>query len=483
MADLAPYPRANEVKEGELRRALLALASATPDKAAEAIRALESNHAWRRGTVWAKRGEARLSMALRHLAVVAEAVPLPAHDPAAVANAYAENGWRADAAALGALDIARVGEDRDAVVTVLRAVYLPWLEAGASALQGLAASGALRFAAPATPSAPPQRAVLLFVDGLRMDLAQTLAQMLRARGAKASLKWAWSGFPTVTATCKPLASPAAGLLAAGAATDLRPTYNGKATTQPVLLKGIEAAGWSTSENLLADEPIWRECGRFDEEGHALGARLAERITDGLTEVAEIAMRLAEQGRPVRIVTDHGWLLMPGGLPHAPLEASLTAPSGKGHRMARMKPGAPTTYTRLPWTWDPSEDFVTATGVRAFFNGVEYAHGGVSPQECVLPVLDIGAETTAPEVKIEATWKRLMLKVRAKGGAGLMIDACLGSDTTGPTVLAKGARPLDDAGEASLGADYDYEGKEACLVVYPPGERHKVLAKLRTVVGG
>ena len=31
--------------------------------------------------------------------------------------------------------------------------------------------------------------------------------------------------------------------------------------------------------------------------------------------------------------------------------------------------------------------VTAPGARAFYNRTEYAHGGVSPQECVLPVID------------------------------------------------------------------------------------------------
>ena len=42
----------------------------------------------------------------------------------------------------------------------------------------------------------------------------------------------------------------------------------------MLLKAIEAAGWITSETLLGDEPLWREIGRFDERGHALGADLA-----------------------------------------------------------------------------------------------------------------------------------------------------------------------------------------------------------------
>ena len=37
-----------------------------------------------------------------------------------------------------------------------------------------------------------------------------------------------------------------------------------------------------------------------------------------------------------IVTDHGWLLMPGGLPHAALDVGLVEPNGKRTRCALVK---------------------------------------------------------------------------------------------------------------------------------------------------
>ena len=67
----------------------------------------------------------------------------------------------------------------------------------------------------------------------------------------------------------------------------------------MLLKAIEAAGWTTSESLLDDEPLWREVGRFDERGHALGADLATQARDLLDEVAGVALRLARRGLRVR----------------------------------------------------------------------------------------------------------------------------------------------------------------------------------------
>ena len=56
------------------------------------------------------------------------------------------------------------------------------------------------------------------------------------------------------------------------------------------------AGSSTSEALLPEGMLWTECGRFDEEGHALGARLAEQVHAGLRDVADRVLQLARAGR-------------------------------------------------------------------------------------------------------------------------------------------------------------------------------------------
>jgi hypothetical protein len=135
------YPSIIAEGETELRQALLALASATPEKATATLADLEEQHGWRRETVWAKRGEARLAQALEHLAIVAQA-PVPTASKASdLAEKFLAEGWKTDWAAMRALDIARIGEDRKAIAAALRAVYLPWLEAGAARLQALAADG------------------------------------------------------------------------------------------------------------------------------------------------------------------------------------------------------------------------------------------------------------------------------------------------------------------------------------------------------
>jgi hypothetical protein len=360
--------------------------------------------------VWARRGEAPLAVALKSLAEISAAKTLPTHDGTALAEAYAQYGWAVDWAAIRTIAAVPREIDRAAVITALRAIYIPWLDEGATAPQELVRQGKVQLAKPERKDNPD---TLLFVDGLRMDLARQLVQLLRAEGAQIDVGWTWSGFPTVTATCKPLVSPIAEhLRGSERASDLAPmTEEGKAVTKPTLFKGMEDAGWETADSLLADTKLWIEAGRFDEEGHALGARVADRIVGGIRDITDRALALLRSGRRLRIVTDHGWLLVPGGLQQAVLDPGLVEPQGKRSRCAIVKSAAQTSYLQVPWTWNDKVFLASATGARAFFAGQEYAHGGISPQECVLPVLEVSASgaSVQPISIARANWERLRLR--------------------------------------------------------------------------
>ena len=360
------YPRLNAQDEKKLREALLLLADLSPEASKKRIAELNEEHASRRETVWARRGEAPLAQALAFIAKVAAAKPLPSHDGNALAEAYVAAGADTDWAAMCALAAAPRELDREAIAVALRAVYLPWVEAGAVTLQELIRIGKVKLAAP--PDAEPEATTILFVDGLRMDLARELVCRLQAEGVKVSLDWMWSGFPTVTATCKPMVSPVAYMLGGPPTTsDVLPlSPDGKPTTKPVLFKLMETQGWETDSALLPDAKLWAETGRFDKEGHALGARLAERLSAGIRDAVDRILQLVRSGRSLRIVTDHGWLLMPGGLPHAALDIGLVEPNGKRTRCALVKAKAQTSYLQVPWTWNPEVSVATATGARSFF---------------------------------------------------------------------------------------------------------------------
>ena len=120
-------------------------------------------------------------------------------------------------------------------------------------------------------------------------------------------------------------------------------------------------------------------------GTCAGGPHAGHLSAGIRDAADRILQLVASGRNLRIVTDHGWLLMPGGLPHAALDVGLVEPNGKRTRCALVKAKAQTSYLQIPWTWNPEVSVATATGARSFFASYEYAHGGVSPQECILPV--------------------------------------------------------------------------------------------------
>ena len=220
---------------------------------------------------------------------------------------------------------------------------------------------------------------VVFVDGLRMDLGIQLAEVLKAKGADVESRWRWAGFPTVTATCKPFASPVAKRFQGGehVPDDFYPTASdGKAAQKLVLERELKAEGWEVGGSLLPDVKAWSETGSFDSDGHSLGVRLVDQIERGLRDIADMIIGLAKAGRRVRIVTDHGWLLLPGSLPRAKLDSGLT--DTKWSRCALMKEGAVVSALQLPWTWAAGVVVATAPGVHAFREGQEYAHGGLSP---------------------------------------------------------------------------------------------------------
>jgi hypothetical protein len=475
------YPKLNAKAETKLREQLAGLAGLSVDAARARINALESEHSRRRESVWAARGEAPLAQALAHLSWVANAKSLPSHDGDALAEAYVAEGSQVDWAAMCALSAAPREIDRVAVIVALRAVYLQWLDESALALQELVRMGKVKLALPA--ASPPKATTILFVDGFRMDLARELARCLESEGLKVKFGWSWSGFPTVTATCKPMASPVASLLSGPATTsDVLPvSREGKPATKSVLFKLMQAEGWETDNALLPTNRLWAESGRFDEEGHALGSRLAERLSSGIRDAADRVLQLVRMGRSVHLVTDHGWLLMPGGLPLAALDVGLVETNGKRTRCAMVKVKATTSYLQVPWSWNPEVSIAAATGARSFFASYEYAHGGISPQECVLPVLEISGDGTQKDLLIsKAVWEGLRLRVEVTGGADRRVDLRLGSETSGPTLI-KGDRVLDEYGRTSFLVGDEHEGEAACLVVLD--DHGQVLAHRAVTLGG
>ncbi|MFZ2874287.1 MAG: BREX-1 system phosphatase PglZ type B [Phycisphaerales bacterium] len=491
---LSVYPQDNEASESELRAELLAIGKLSDAAARAKVLELEQRHAPRRSLVWAKLGEAPLATALWHLSEMARlaAVGLGGADRDHAAALYAESGWRVDDAAIQALASAKSAADLTAVGSAVRAVYGPWLEKAAENFQKLVAAKPL-------PSAGERRApdddagtCIVFADGLRMDLGQRLAAELAKRGLTVSVTWQWSTVPTVTATAKPAASPMVSKLSTSTRSD---------DFVPQLTDGLKNLTSERFRSALRELDVdvlgagehgkqgesraWVEVGTIDHRGHGEGVRLASMLGDEVRLVADRVADLVAAGwTTVRVVTDHGWLLLPGGLPKVTLPKYLVETNWR--RCASVKENASPECQQHGWHWNPTISIALAPGISCFREGAEYAHGGLSVQEMVTPVVTVTTGGNGPAAKTSATvasivWNQLTGRVQVAGAGGAAVDLRTEAADPKTTLLdSEKPRPIDANGQAKIYARDEADGLAAEVVVLDADGN--VIARRRTRVG-
>jgi hypothetical protein len=414
-------PHDNAIAEKVLAQNLSELANLSSREAAEKVIALEERHRARRGTLWARLGEAPLAAALEPLARLAAATErvLPGDDLAALASAYTQDGWQVDTALIET--IAAAGTREDVVARAAGTLYRPWVDALARRFR--AAYEAAGDAARPSPLVIEPGTLVLFVDGLRMDVGQAIAERLGNGGTETSLGWRLAPVPSVTATAKALVTPVGDSIAGRGKVDAflpLELSSGKPATLDVLRKAMLARGIQVldrSSVLPPEKPTaigYAECGNIDSDGHVMGLRLAGQLQTEVARICEYVQALKAAGWPcVRVVTDHGWLLMPGGFEPIKLPASTVI--AKGCRAAILQEEAAAELAFLPWHWDKSVRIAMPSGAEAFRAGEVYSHGGLSPQECVIPDVTVGGESTAGALRISAiSWRRLRLTVELSG---------------------------------------------------------------------
>jgi hypothetical protein len=467
------WPGLVEEDENRLREALRRLAAMSPGDARARLLVLEHEHRDRRGYVWADLAWSPLALALEHLAEVARITDTtpPEGTVEAIVEWYGTSGWRADRAMLDALGQVERKLDIEVVEAALTAVYRPWAHETAAALQQSVGPTAddSTYAALQPPSA--KGGAVLFVDGLRLDLANVLAERLKGAGLEVSVDFGLAALPTVTPTAKPATSlvpPSA--LGPGAALDARKLPDGPSAGASVLRSLMKENGVQV---LGADElgdpsdMAWAEVGEIDRRGHDFGMSLAREVEFEIDRVARRVRELIDAGWPrVTIVTDHGWLLIPGGMRKADLPAPL-AEVKKG-RCARLKDGATTELPTVPWHWDRDVRIAVAPGITCFEAGKVYEHGGVSPQECVIPRVSVSAGELPAAGQAEITrarWHGLTLVVEFESlpdGATIDLRTEAGASSSS---IATIARQTGGRGKVLLlVGDEDLEGTRAGLVV-------------------
>lgn len=481
-------PARNRQAEESLRQALEDLAQLPAHEAAQRIIELEREHGPRRSWVWAELNQAPLAevlASLNRLATLAGTIPpLPTLEEAV--RFHTETGWQVDAAVLDALVSVHLVPDIQAVTTAIRSVYGHWLEETVQALQQRIATEG--YPGPQDSEEIPSSTCVLFADGIRLDVGQKLAALLAERGLEIKLDTRWTALPSVTSTAKPALSPVAHLISGRPESqDFQPEVaaTGKPSTAANFRKLLQENDWQVlgkQELGTPDGRAWTEYGALDQYGHAQGWKLAWRIEEELEGLVErIAALLRAGWKRVRIHTDHGWLLYPGGLPKQDMPAYLT--KTRWGRCAQLKDESYYAGPTSAWRWCDEMRVAFPSDIRIFFAGEDYSHGGLSLQECLVPLLTVTTgESVVRSVLEEPAWRRQRCRVTVTDPEpGMRVDLRT-RPADASSSLVDGGKELDEEGKASLLVEDDSLESTAVRLVLLNAE-DRVVISLPTTVGG
>ena len=489
-AEKSSWPQDNSQEEDKLRNELLEFAQLNPGEASKKIILLESTHSKRREWVWAKLGQAPLAFALKHLNELAlfTSKPLPSNSIEGMIETYKDGGYKADAAVLNALACCNEAEPRDigAVSCAISAIYKPYLVESVERFQQLLDKKDLASLSEQKQIEAGDGECILFADGLRYDLGQQVCQELKENQLDVEMSSRIAAIPTVTATAKPAVSPIAELLTGSSdADDFMPTVreSSKKLTTDSFRKMLKEKGYQVlkgQETGDVTKKAWTEYGEIDSYGHKHGKALAHHVKTELKSLVNRILVLLRAGyKKVIVVTDHGWLLMPTGLPKADLPHYLA--NSRWGRCATLKENITVDFPTQPWHYEKSTQIAFPHGISVFFAGSEYSHGGLSLQECVTPILTI----TSPKSKINAKinnykWIGLRCRIELSGsyqGCQVDIRTRPADASSSLTTLRKVA---EDGSISLLVEDDEKIGESATIVVL--NEQGQVLTKLLVEIG-
>ena len=490
-ADRSCYARHNQEEENKLRQALLQLGELSPDEARKAILILEEEHGLRRQWIWADMGRSALAKALEYLTIVASKTrhQLGGMSLEAMADAYKREAWQCDAAALKALAAGNNTTDSEAVESALGTVYKPWLSACADHFQALVSQNGYPEKGshyPAIGSYERRGECVFFVDGLRYDTAKMLESYLFEKKIKLTLRDQWTALPTVTATAKASVTPVTDKITGRSSDrDFIPSLIDKDSSwsQHYLKKYLTENGWqylSAGENGDSAGLAWLETGDLDHYGHEHGLKLARELPRIFEAIEERLHELIRAGwRKIRIVTDHGWLLVPGGLPKVELPRYLA--ETRWGRCALLKEGSITETLNVGWYWNRDVSIAMAQGISSFVAGRVYEHGGLSLQECLTPVITIESETKIAAVTADidsVKWLGLTCKVVASSDSE--VSAQLRLSPADPNSAISEIKKVKDGGVRLIVEDDDLEGTPIVIVLLD--SEGNVIARQSTLVG-
>jgi hypothetical protein len=456
----------------DIRQVVEALVSVRIPDAIAKVAQLEAEHGQLREIIWVRLGKGREVLLLKELAALANfaARAVAGTTPDTYAQNHADKGWQADAAYVRCLGKSK-SEQLTAFGKVATRIYAHWADETARGFQAAYQRNPLPTLSTAGLVDLPAGCCLLFADGLRFDVGQEVAASLRSRGLTAEVAWRWSALPSVTATAKPAVTPVAKAFEGRELKeDFAPqTPAGKPVVAALLRAAMAAEGIEILESAEvgpagAQTRGWIEFGNIDSLGHKVEADLAQYLQTEVDMLAGAVQQLVGAGwRTVKVVTDHGWLMLDGGLPKVDLPRHLT--ETRWGRSAVASTGTPPDTVQVAWFWNPSQTVHTPPGIACFNKVTGYSHGGLSPQECVIPVLTVRGEGRARPVGqiTTVTWAGFRCLVDCAGAPeGSRIDVRLKSAGGKSAIPTPKAVPSD--GHLSIPVDDEHEGQDLYVVL-------------------
>ena len=481
------WPQVNEQKEAAVAQELGKLATLDAATAVVRLRELEQEHGARRGWVWCELGKAPWADALQYLVAMATKTQTAFSTTSidAIQEYYITGGYTVDQNMRKALAAVKLKEEKAVVKSIIQLLYRPWLENITNKFQKLVEKDAGIFTKQTATA--ESEAYVLFVDAFRYEMAQEFCTRLEQQKLNVFLQAGWSAIPSVTATAKPNVSPIATAISTESdIAEFRPQlHNGKGLRTSVLRDAVSVAGYQVVEHatdIQADGKHWQEIGEIDTTGHDKQAGMVEQIEGLFSQVQEALDVAFERGiKRIKIVTDHGWLLLPGGLPKTAINAELT--QARWGRCVLMKEGVDSNLLHLPWRWNPSIFIAYAPGISFFKANVEYAHGGISVHECLVPTL-IVERSNAQHSSAEITavkWVNLKCTISTTGAPdGYKVDIRTKYNDAKTSIVLSSNRALH-GNTVTLMVDDAAEYQAATIVLMDENER--ILDKKQTTVGG
>lgn len=481
------WPQVNEQMEEELAQTLAKAVKQDASKALVFLQDLEKEHCVRRNWVWFELGKSPLADALFFLVPMASKTceVLSSLSIDDIRNYYTTNGYLVDQLMRKALAAVKSNKDKEIVKSIIRLFYQPWLENITNKFQKLVAKDACIFNSQ-TASAESETFVL-FVDAFRYELAEEFTRRLSKYKWEVSLQSDWAAIPSVTPTSKPNISPIAKEVSIQSEiTEFRPKLkNGKDLLTSAFRDTLKDADFKLvthANDIQGEGKYWQEIGDIDTKGHEEQAGMVKRVDEWFDQVQEALDVAFERGiKRIKIVTDHGWLLLPGGLPKTQLNVGLT--ETRWGRCALIKEGASTDLLHLPWRWNPSIFIAFAPGISFFRANEEYAHGGISIHECLVPTILIentDLKNIEAEVKV-VKWVNLKCIIQtSEVPDGYSVDIRTKYNDEKTSIVLSKNKAIKSY-TVTLMVDDSAESKAATIVLMDENER--ILDKKPTTVGG